>query len=326
MLDPDALFAPLPQADHLLLAVSGGPDSMAMMHLAVRWQGHPQLSVATVDHGFRAESRTEAEQVAQWASDLGMKHHLLVWEGEKPRTAIQERAREARYDHLADCAERIGAQSIVTAHHAGDQAETILMRLVNGSGPAGLAGMRLRSEWDGPPLWRPLLEVAKAALVDFCNRIGQPFFTDPSNANEAFERVKLRKLATTLDELGLGRDSLLRLGRRAARADDALDHAAELVRKSLRALRGDDSVLVNMSGMADQPDEIAIRILIGEVLHVTDGRKPLRLERVETLWSGIKTALVAEKGYASTLGGATLRMASDGILVIKPESQRKRGR
>ena len=324
--DPDALFAPLPQADHLLLAVSGGPDSMALMHLAARRRGHPQLSVATVDHGLRPEARLEAEQVAQWAAALGLTHHLLVWEGAKPRTAIQERARKARYGALAGCAARIGAQAIVTAHHADDQAETILMRLGDGSGPAGLAGMRKQSEWDGTPLWRPLLDVPKAALVDFCNSIGQPFFTDPSNADDSFKRVRLRKLAALLEGLGLGRDSLLRLGRRAARADDALDHAAAQQRASLRALRGDCSVSINMAGMESQPDEIAIRILAGEVRHVADGSKLLRLERVESLWNGMKAALVADNPYASTLGGATLRMASDGILIIKPEPQRKRGR
>ena len=326
MLNPDALFAPLPKASRLLLAVSGGPDSMALMHLALRWRSHPQLSVATVDHGFRVESRAEAEQVAHWAATAGLPHHLLVWQGEKPRTAIQERARAARYDCLADCAERIGAQAIVTGHHADDQAETILMRLVNGSGTAGLAGMRLRSDRDGPPLWRPLLDVPKAALVAYCQSIGQPFFTDPSNANEASGRVKLRKLAGLLEELGLDRDSLLRLGRRAARADDALEHAAAALRKSLRASRDDGSVSIDMAGMANQPDEIAIRILGGEVLHVASGSKRLRLERIESLWSGMKAALQAEKAYASTLGGATLRMAADGILIIRPEPERKRGR
>jgi len=108
----------------LLLAVSGGPDSVALMLLCAGWRDRAShdIAVATVDHGLRPESRAEAERVGDWARALGFAQHLLTWTGDKPATRIQERARDARYRLLADCAQRIGADAIVTAHHADDQA------------------------------------------------------------------------------------------------------------------------------------------------------------------------------------------------------------
>ncbi len=140
----EALFAPLAEANGLLLAVSGGPDSIALMMMAGEWAkapGRPKVEVATIDHGLRPGARAEAEAVAAQAKRLGLAHHLIEWPGEKPTTRLQERAREARYRLLAEKARAIRADHIVTAHHADDQNETILFRLLRGSGIAGLRGM-----------------------------------------------------------------------------------------------------------------------------------------------------------------------------------------
>ncbi len=160
--------------------------------------------------------------VARWAAKLGLAHAILVWEGVKPKSRIQERAREARYELLCAYAARIGADHVMTAHHADDQAETILFRLLRGSGISGLAGMAISSERNGLVLARPLLAHAKADLAAFCESRAQPFFDDPSNQDPIYARTRIRRLAGLLADEGLGRTTLLRLGRRAARADAAL--------------------------------------------------------------------------------------------------------
>jgi tRNA(Ile)-lysidine synthase len=143
--EADLLFADLIDQPALVLAVSGGPDSTALMWLAARWRRRqrrgPKLIAVTVDHGLRPEARREAAAVKRLARRLGIAHRVLRWAGRKPASGLQHKAREARYRLMAAAAARAGATCVLTAHTIDDQAETILFRLARGSGLAGLAGM-----------------------------------------------------------------------------------------------------------------------------------------------------------------------------------------
>lgn len=144
-LEARQLFAYWKSAPAIVVAVSGGPDSTALLYLLARWRKAlkkgPALVAVTVDHRLRAESAGEARAVAKLASSLGVTHRTLRWNGAKPKTGLQAAAREARYALLAQAAKRAGATLIMTAHSRDDQAETVLMRLSRGSGIAGLGGM-----------------------------------------------------------------------------------------------------------------------------------------------------------------------------------------
>lgn len=170
----------------LLLAVSGGPDSMAMLDLVRRcWAG--SVSAATVDHGLRPESAGEADMVSRQCTEAAVPHAIL-----RPSAPIagslQSAARAVRYDLLQSHADQCGAAFIVTAHHADDQLETMLMRLARGSGVDGLAGVRARNG----RIIRPLLGCRKTELVAYCEEQGIAFACDPSNANPDFDRVRMR--------------------------------------------------------------------------------------------------------------------------------------
>jgi tRNA(Ile)-lysidine synthase len=326
--DITTLFRPWETARGILLGVSGGPDSVALMLLAAEWArgraAPPPLSVATVDHGLRQDSHDEAEMVARWAAALGLPHRILVWAGVKPKSRVQERAREARYALLSEHAASIGADHVMTAHHADDQAETIAFRLLRGSGIAGLAGMASSSKRNGIILARPLLTCAKAELVAFCEMRAHPFFTDPSNNDPAYARTRVRRLSLLLAEEGLDRQALLRLGCRAARADAALDQQALALRSKLKVERAPGRFKANISALADEPEELLLRFLADE-LKLIRGDKPLRLERLEALASGLGRALRGGIPYKATLGGAALRLQSDHFLVIMREGARRRG-
>ena len=218
---------PVVQADTRLgLAVSGGPDSLALLLLAAAARPG-MVEAATVDHALRPESRGEAATVAGLCEQLGVPHAVLTVEWkQKPRTALQQRARIARYRLLAAWAEDRGLGAIAAAHHLDDQLETFLMRLFRGAGVRGLAGMRRIGPVPGStiPLVRPVLGWRRPELEQICADAGVTPVDDPSNSDAQFERVRVRQALAQLPQLDLKRvaKSLAHLGQ----ADVALQWAA----------------------------------------------------------------------------------------------------
>src|ERR1700720_953862 len=179
------LFADWKAAPAIVLAVSGGPDSIALMWLAAPWRRTlargPRLVAVTVDHGLRAEAKAEARDVKRLARALDLPHRTMRWTGAKPKTGLPAAARAARYRLLAQAARSHGATHILTAHTRDDQAETLLMRMLRGSGIAGLAAMARETERGGVALARPLLDVSKSRLVATHKKAKIGFADDPTN-------------------------------------------------------------------------------------------------------------------------------------------------
>ncbi len=323
------LLAPLEPAAGLLLAVSGGPDSVALMLLVAGWANgadRPPVQVATVDHGLRPESAAEAGRVGAWARAVGLSHATLVWRGVKPATRLQERARDARYALLSAHARAIGASHIVLAHHADDEAETVLFRLVRGSGIDGLAAMPLIAARGDLLLARPFIAVPKARLVATCLAAGHDFVDDASNADERFARVRLRRLMPRLADEGLDREVLLRLGRRAARAGEALDRIAAAVGEGLAPVRHPHRYSADWRTLSDVPAEIALRVLRDEIGRVAGAAVPLRLDRLERLAGRISAALARGRALKATLAGTVVTLDVQGKAMITRETTRRRGR
>ncbi|HEU0065614.1 MAG TPA: tRNA lysidine(34) synthetase TilS [Sphingomonas sp.] len=193
----------------LLLAVSGGPDSMAMLALAaVALPGG--IAAATVDHGLRPEAADEAAMVAAVCADLGVAHAILTATVPPTGASLQAQARSVRYALLADHARAIGAVAVATAHHADDQAETFLMRAVRGAGLSGLAGIRPAVSIAGIRVVRPLLDWRRAELRGIARRSTMPFVDDPANTDERHDRSRFRRLLGDhewLDPLRLARSA-----------------------------------------------------------------------------------------------------------------------
>jgi tRNA(Ile)-lysidine synthase len=179
----------------LAVAVSGGPDSLALAILADRWareQGG-QVCALTIDHRLRPESGAEIKQLNMWLSARGIRHEVLVWSGPKPKSGIQEAARISRYRLLTGWCREHGCLHLLTAHQREDQIETHLIRRRARSGADGLAGMSAIRELDGCRLLRPLLGIGRERLIAFLAAERQPFITDPSNLDPAFERSRYRR-------------------------------------------------------------------------------------------------------------------------------------
>lgn len=317
------LFSCLEGVAHAGLAVSGGADSMALMHLAHRWShkragGAPRLTILSVDHGLRPESAQEAEWVAQQARELGLSAKVLRWQPRNRRSRIQEAARQARYDLMAGFAHANAIDALVTAHHLDDQAETLLMRLARGSGLDGLAGIRARGEWAGLALLRPLIDVPKARLVESLRQQGIDWLEDPSNENTKFERVRVRQAMKNLEKLGIDADALARSARRLRRAGEALDHAAgEFLRAYARAMET-GYCRIDAEAFAKAPHETALRALARTIQGVGGRVLPPRLSKLEALYE----ALTAQGQGTGTLGGCALRRNKRDILVLREGGRR----
>lgn len=302
---------------------------MALMHLLARWSAagaRPSITVATVDHGLRPEAAEEAAFVAQEAAALGLFHHILGWTGPKPKTGLQEAAREARYSLLLQCAREIGASHLLTAHTRDDQAETVLMRLARGSGLAGLAGMRAERERGGIRQVRPLLDCPKATLLDLCLGEGWPFVTDPSNADERFARVRWRRLMPGLAAEGLTAERLAGFARRAFRAEEALDGKARDALARTRLVLDERKLTLDAAPLAEEPFEIALRMLAQALLEAGIDLENSRLQRLEACTERLREALSRGEGLRLTIAGALVHLDREGRVSIGAEPPRRRGR
>jgi tRNA(Ile)-lysidine synthase len=311
----------------VVLAVSGGPDSVALMRLAADFPARRRVpvAVATVDHALRPESRAEAEAVATWAAACGFRHHLLVWKGRKPSTGLQERAREARYRLLAALGEELGASHLLTAHTMDDQAETILMRLSRGTGVGGLGGMRAESPCAGIVVVRPLLAVRKERLVATCRARRWPFVEDPANTDPRFARSRWRKLMPVLVEEGLTPERLAALAVRAQRAEDALAMRAAAVLEAAQVAAGEDMATLDGAALLAEPEAILLRVVAHAVVSIAGARtRPVRLDRFEAHVLGtIRPALAAGARSKLNLGGALITIGADRRIRFSREPARR---
>jgi tRNA(Ile)-lysidine synthase len=308
------LGRPLVKGEILALAVSGGADSMALLAL-----GHAalpgQVAAATVDHGLRADAADEAAMVAAWCAEIGVPHVTLAADRAIGSSDIQAAARAMRYDLLGHWATAAGATMLATAHHADDQAETFLMRAARGSGPAGLAGIRARRALGGIDLIRPLLGWRRAALRALVEAHGIPFVDDPSNRDERFERVRVRRLLAAepwLDPLQLAGAAA-----HAAEADGALaDLADRLWRHHATVATGEVSI-----ALPDVPRELRRRVARRAIDHV---RSTEAIDRPAfDMASNIESLLDAlERGKSATQGGVLAAMKR-GIWHFTPAPPRR---
>lgn len=331
-LEPGAVVAALapyvaPTTPHggVLLAVSGGPDSTALMQAALRAGATVPLHVATVDHGLRATSAAEAAGVAEAARQLGLPHRTLAWTGPKPSHGLQAAARAARYDLLALHAQSLGAAWVLTGHTRDDQAETVLMRLLAGSGPAGLAGMRAERPLAGTVrLGRPFLGLSKARLVAYCAGLGLIPIQDPSNADPRFARARLRRLLPGLAGEGLTEARLCRLAERSARDDDALTQAArDAYATASRPAEAPALIRLDAPALKALPDAILLRVMV-RALGTAGGAA--RLERIEGLvLHALRPALDAGTPLRRTLGGCLVALSRARGLTLAPAPPRRGG-
>jgi tRNA(Ile)-lysidine synthase len=331
--EANALFSGLEDLRGLVLAVSGGSDSTALLVLAARWASGlkkrrkhpPNLAAVTVDHGFRPESKREALAVKRLARRLGVPHRTLSWRGRKPKTGLQEAARDARYRLLAEAAARTGYEYVLTAHTLDDQAETVLFRLARGSGLTGLAGMARASPipaGGGTAIFlvRPLLRISKARLIATLRAAGVAHSEDPTNRDPRFTRTRLRALLPELAREGLDARGLSRLAARMRRAEATIEFAVAAARRALAPgpWRERGPIAFATARFADLPAEVALRLLGRAIAHAGN-EGPVELGKLELLYDALRSARAPLR---RTLAGALITLSPERLTIERAPARR----
>ena len=310
--DCETLFATLKGERHIALAVSGGSDSMAMLRLALQWsKSSTKLTVLTVDHGLRPEAAGEARQVGRWCAAFGIDHHTLNWQGLKPTTGIQAKARVARYDLLAAWCAFNQVTWLLTGHTQDDQAETVVMRQARTNTADSLAGIWGTSKWNDVKILRPILSMRRTDLRTYLNGLDQPWIDDPSNFDETFERVRVRN---SLDDARIA--DLAQIAIEAGQATRALDsQAKDWLHQYLKVMPEGFSTVDKASfcALEEAPQR---RVLLQLIQFFGSGTRvdPGELDYISR-W------VMADGVSRRTLGGAVIACRSD-VLIIAREAGR----
>jgi tRNA(Ile)-lysidine synthase len=319
-----AAIMPKARLKKIAVAVSGGVDSMALCLLLQQLidKKNCELVALTVDHGLRAESAKEAKQVAKWLEERKIEHHILKWEGAKPEANIQSAAREKRYELLVNYCRKNNLPFLFLGHHLDDQAETFLMRLARGSGVYGLAAMSPNNLVNGVYMLRPLLAASKERLVKTAEAFKQKWVEDPSNQNEDFDRVKLRKLMPQLAELGLSPERLAATASRMGRAREAIEYMIKLLERAAMQTQPDGSLSLEPGPLAKAPREIGLRLLSDCLRKVSGARYTPRLDSLENLFDAVRKPNFA----ARTLAGCIISSKKGKIVIEREKTRRRIGR
>ena len=294
------------------VAVSGGSDSLGLLHLANDWGNANGRTVfaATVDHGLRDEAAAEAARVGEICADLGVAHRVLEWRDWDQEGNLQAEARTARYRLLADWARELELDAVLLGHTQDDLAENLLIRLSRRAGVDGLSAMASRFERDGQVFARPLLGVSREALREDLRSRNIEWLDDPSNDNAAFDRVKARQALSVLAPLGIDADVLADVSRNLSDAREALEwQVYRLAAQAVTQDRGD--LVIDVSAIQAAPVELRRRLLVAAVRWVSGAEyAPRRASLAQALAK-------IESGEGATLSGCLLTVANGSLRVTR---------
>ena len=291
------------------VAVSGGGDSVAMLHLLNNWNGR-ELSVVTIDHGLRPESAEEASAVSVLSQAMGYSHETIKWTGWNKRGNLQEAARNARRSLILQWAKQNNVGAVALGHTADDQAETFLMRLARGSGIDGLSSMEPLRQEDGILWVRPMLSIRRAALREYLASIGAEYFDDPSNEDETFDRIKVRRALGTLGALGIDVPKISETTERLRSAKQVVYTATRDLSLACTKVLPSGELHIDLERFQSGQRTLQLRILSEAVRFVSGSYYAPRAYAVENILDSLETPTLG-----STLHGCVLRISGKRLMV-----------
>jgi tRNA(Ile)-lysidine synthase len=319
------------------VAVSGGGDSLALLHLISAWARTRRLAppvALIVDHGLQEDSRARARKARAWAKALGAAAHVLTVSDKLPAGDLEATARQARYRLMGSWLARARLGALYVGHTRDDQAETFLLRMARGSGLDGLAAMRMISQFPVPEfrelvLVRPMLALRRDEVRAHLTGLGQEWLEDPMNRDPRFSRVRIRESWPMLESLGLTRERLAGTADHLFRAREALDSVTlAILARSSRVANG--TALVERQALSQAPRELGLRALAALLMAVSGQTYRPRFSSLEQVFDRIRDGTLQG---GCTLHGCRVAPAprkravfGPGTVLIEAESRRRAGR
>ena len=269
------------------VAVSGGPDSLALVLLSEQFakDNDLKLTVLSVDHSLRSDSKNEIKWVENLMRKNKIKFTSLKLKGKKPDSNIMAYAREQRYDLLTQYCKRYQIPYLLTAHHLDDEIENFLMRLIRGSGIKGLSSSRpsFKHTKSGVNIVRPLLNISKKSLIKYLSLKKQNYIVDPTNKDPRFDRSRIRALTTKLISEGLSKSRFANVIDNLKKAESAIQSSLSGHGKNLIQIRDKASLVINIKDFIRVPEEIQFRLLIKIVEYINKKKQKPRAKSISNL-------------------------------------------
>jgi len=303
--------------EDLAVAVSGGPDSLALAYLTKCYSIKNKIKVKyfIVDHKLRKESSLEAETVKNILNKIDINCKILKWNGKKPSKNIQAEARDKRYSLLALECKKNNIKYLLLGHHSNDLFENFFIRLVRGSGLKGLISFSKNTKYKDKDLniLRPLLDIEKNDLIKISNKVFNFFVKDPSNINKDYKRTRIRNLLKVLAKEGLDKNKLKLTINNLQDSDKSIKFYVNKNLKNNTVFLKNDNVHILNYSFFDQSHEIIFRSLTTVIQKIGKNYYPVRGKSINELIKGIN----AKSFSKVTLGGCFIARINDTILISR---------
>tara|TARA_B110000211_G_scaffold198571_1_gene228530 strand:+ start:630 stop:1670 length:1041 start_codon:yes stop_codon:yes gene_type:complete len=303
-----------------LVAVSGGPDSLALSSLGHAYSIEKKIKVffVLVDHGIRSDASKEAQNVKNLLKKKGINLTILK-NKKKINKNVQSQAREIRYQLLLNFCKKNKIKFIMTGHHRDDQIETFLIRLSRGSGIQGLSSMsKVSSLSKTTKLFRPLLDEKKKDLTFLAKYYFGKIFKDPSNTNQKYLRTKVRNLIKQFEKSGIKRDRIINSINNLASTRDTLNFYLQRTEKNC-IIKKNNTVSINLKKFFLENNEIQLKIFSNCIKKVSKNYYPPRAKKVLNLLSRV----LSNKSLKATLGGCVITRGKKNLIISKEELKKR---
>ncbi len=301
--------------ENFIVAVSGGSDSLALSFLSKIYsiRKHLKVKYVHVDHKLRANSTKEAKYVKILFKKLSSNLEVLNWIGKKPKSNIQSIARDKRYELLIKKSKRLKINNILFGHHKDDLIENFFIRILRGSGLNGMVSFDKKTTQQKINLIRPLLNFSKKDLEDITKRVFKSYIDDPSNQDDAFQRVKIRNFVKNLKLEGLDKDKFNLTIKNLKFANDSIKYFVKQNLKSNSTISNNNKFIILNKDFFNQPEEIVFRSFT-EVIKIVGKRYyPVRGKKVNKLINQIEN----NNSFKTTLGNCLIKKVNNSIILLK---------